>query len=775
MKENRNLCAAIFVSILFFVLNSTIIAGNKFVIRVIEAGTGLPIPSALVRYSGYEDMKKSSHSVTDSSGFASLDILTAKFYYEIACNGYEKASGYAMSSDNLIVRMHEAVYDIDRTIVTGISRRPVKLSPVLTGTLSGQKLSSCGYSDIQHALSKEIPGFNIRKSGFGSDLSLQGLDARHVLFLLDGERITGDMAGNPDYERFNIYSIERIEIVKGASGVLHGSRASGAVVNLISKKPVKPVSVRAGLRYGQMNMLNFPNSSPKDFWYMFRKNSDKPNIDAWLSAGFAKGNFSSQTDFLYGSSDAFYMFPKKNVKKWYPKSINEFLSEDVSVTSAITGPPLGIDGNEHVSISQKFYYENGKNIDLQVYGRYFKMNTYDLLQDMLFNQSYDFSLGMKASYAYKNYFKVTASFHSDFYDRFKRHERVDVRFKVYESRIIHPKIIISSDYFDKYKLLSGVEYFSDNLTSDRFNGDGSFNLKTRGLDETELFFTCTREFSKNNNFSCGIRTSFSKIFGFMWMPMAVMKFNLTGNTAMRLNYSGGYRAPGIKELFFNWDNMGMFMIRGNENLKPERNNYFSFSTEYDSGKFFILSNFYVNLFSEKIEGVWKVYDMQYNFEYVNLPSQNIYGADLMLKYVPFPGFAINASYSYVKVGEYGNLNFNQFSPHTAVLGLNYKIMWKYGQTEFSVSGSFTGKKFFDVQDRLVMNGYARDAYFRTVLPAYMLADFVAGHTFDEKYKISLGINNLSNYVPETLGSGITMFNVPSTPGRRAFVKCEIMF
>ena len=31
--------------------------------------------------------------------------------------------------------------------------------------------------------------------------SMQGLDARHVLFLMDGERMTGDMAGNLDYER----------------------------------------------------------------------------------------------------------------------------------------------------------------------------------------------------------------------------------------------------------------------------------------------------------------------------------------------------------------------------------------------------------------------------------------------------------------------------------------------------------------------------------------------------------------------------------------------
>ena len=84
---------------------------------------------------------------------------------------------------------------------------------------------------------------NIQKVGFGNEISMQGLDARHVLFLQDGERLTGDMAGNLDYERFNLHAIDRIEIVKGASSTLYGSRASGAVINLITKKTTKPIDI----------------------------------------------------------------------------------------------------------------------------------------------------------------------------------------------------------------------------------------------------------------------------------------------------------------------------------------------------------------------------------------------------------------------------------------------------------------------------------------------------------------------------------------------------
>ena len=144
---------------------------------------------------------------------------------------------------------------------------------------------------------------------------MQGLDARHVLFLQDGERLTGDMAGNLDYERFNLHAIDRIEIVKGASSTLYGSRASGAVINLITKKTTKPIDIQAGVRWGQMNETNYKNPSKKDFLYMFEKNADRPNLQSWVSAGFNAGKVTSQTDVWYSSSDAFYMYQAENDKK----------------------------------------------------------------------------------------------------------------------------------------------------------------------------------------------------------------------------------------------------------------------------------------------------------------------------------------------------------------------------------------------------------------------------------------------------------------------------
>ena len=94
----------------------------------------------------------------------------------------------------------------------------------------------------------------------------------------------------------------------------------------------------------------------------------------------------------------------------------------------------------------------------------------------------------------------------------------------------------------------------------------------------------------------------------------------------------GYRSPSIKELFFNWDHLGMFMIKGNEDLKPEKNNYVSLGTEYSNDNFFISGNVYGNFFRKKIEGVWRIYDMQYNFEYTNLSKQNLIGLEAIMRW-----------------------------------------------------------------------------------------------------------------------------------------------
>lgn len=744
---------------------------------VTEKGTEQPIVAADVQVARNERMEKPvAHVVTDVNGVATVKLPKDKatWHYQVKYMGYVPQKGI-VEGDEVTVVLEEDEMQLSGVTITGSrTERPLKLSAVQTQVLGGKALVDAGYKDLQAALQQETPGLNIQKVGFGNEISMQGLDARHVLFLQDGERLTGDMAGNLDYERFNLHAIDRIEIVKGASSTLYGSRASGAVINLITKKTTKPMDIVAGVRWGQMNETNYKNPQPKDFLYMFEKNADRPNLQGWVSAGFNAGKFTSQTDVWYSSSDAFYMYQAENDKKVYTAEANDFLTEDVTITSVAERSPMGIEGTEHISVSQKLFYDPLEYLNILVYGSAFYMNTYDLIQDMNFSQARDWTAGGKVTWSLKNWFKVTASLHGDFYDRFKRHERLDYRMKVYKSRILQPRLSITSNYFDGHSLIFGIEHISDDLTSDRFNGDASHVMKTRSLKETEYFLQDEWTASEQWLISAGIRTNFSEAFGLMAMPKLAVKWSPTEHWAFRANYSMGYRSPSIKELFFNWDHLGMFMIKGNEYLQPEKNNYVSLGTEYSNDRLFASVNMYGNFFRDKIEGVWKIYDMQYNFEYTNLDHQTLLGVEALLRWHFDDHFTLNGTYSYVNVSKMDGVQVNTTSPHAATASLDYKLARKNWKLNAIFSASYMGTKKFDVQDRLSVDGVSHDAYFRCELPQYVLCNLSVMNTFYNAYKLTLGLDNIFNYVPKTLGSGVTMFNVPATAGIKFHVQFEVV-
>ena len=763
--------------LLFLALSISTFAQRRVKITIREAGTQQPLLGAHITIAPHKEHQDTLIAITDKEGkaFITLEKENASYFYKVNMMGYMPVSGTLLSTEKEVnIVLKEDVMHLNGVVVTGSrTERPVKLSPITTQVLGGKALVDAGYSDLQHALQQETPGMNIQKVGFGNEISMQGLDARHVLFLQDGERMTGDMAGNLDYERFNLHAIDRIEIVKGASSTLYGSRASGAVINLISKKTQKPLDIQAGVRFAQMNQRNYKQPNPKDFLYMFEKNSDRPNLQSWVSAGIKQGKFTSQTDVWYSSSDAFYMYQSDKDKKVYTKEANPFLPHDITLTSIAPRSPMGIEGTEHLSVAQKLYYEPSKSLSLQAYGSMFFMNSYDLIQDMTFSQSRDFMAGIKLKYDVKDWFTVNLSLHGDFYDRFKRHERIDERKNVYKSKIFEPRLTLTSSYFTGHNIIFGVEHTTDELTSDRFVNR---RMTTRSLHETEYFLQDEWTVNSHWMLSSGVRTNFSKAFGFMWMPKIAIKYAPDNHWALRANYSMGYRAPSIKELFFNWDHLGMFQIKGSENLQSEKNNYFSLGAEYSKDRFFINVNAYANIFNKKIEGVWRIYDMQYNFEYINLKSQRMLGVEAIMKWRLTDNFMLNATYSYVNVSKQNGIQVNTTSPHAATASIDYTLNRPNYRLKSIFSTSIMGEKKFDVQDRVWVKEHNKsyDAYFRCILPTYVLCNLAVVQTFYNKVKLTIGVDNIFNYVPHTLGSGVTMFNVPATCGARGYVQVEFL-
>lgn len=82
-----------------------------------------------------------------------------------------------------------------------------------------------------------VPGAHVRIGAKGEAyIRLRGFRQREVALLIDGIPISSPYDGQLDLAGLPVESIDRIEVVKGASSVLYGSNAMGGVINIITKK-----------------------------------------------------------------------------------------------------------------------------------------------------------------------------------------------------------------------------------------------------------------------------------------------------------------------------------------------------------------------------------------------------------------------------------------------------------------------------------------------------------------------------------------------------------
>lgn len=72
----------------------------------------------------------------------------------------------------------------------------------------------------------------------------------NTLVLVDGRRVNEIDLSGVDWTQIPIEQIERIEILRGPGSVLYGDNAVGGVINIITKKPEKPLSFRAEVSRG---------------------------------------------------------------------------------------------------------------------------------------------------------------------------------------------------------------------------------------------------------------------------------------------------------------------------------------------------------------------------------------------------------------------------------------------------------------------------------------------------------------------------------------------
>jgi len=103
--------------------------------------------------------------------------------------------------------------------------------------------------DVKHSMGAVTSGTSnkVVMRGFG------GTTEGRVLLLIDGVPMNDLYGGDIEWNRIPVSTIQRIEIVKGATSALYGSGAMGGVINIITKNPTSESKSDVTLSYGSMN------------------------------------------------------------------------------------------------------------------------------------------------------------------------------------------------------------------------------------------------------------------------------------------------------------------------------------------------------------------------------------------------------------------------------------------------------------------------------------------------------------------------------------------
>ena len=67
---------------------------------------------------------------------------------------------------------------------------------------------------------------------------------------IDGGLVLTDGAPEPEISFYQLYNVERVEVLKGPGGFLYGRNPLAGTVNLVRKQPV-PETLRRGRRRGR--------------------------------------------------------------------------------------------------------------------------------------------------------------------------------------------------------------------------------------------------------------------------------------------------------------------------------------------------------------------------------------------------------------------------------------------------------------------------------------------------------------------------------------------
>lgn len=663
--------------------------------------SGQPLPGAAVKVVG--TMLGAS---TNANGEFLLRVEEQKEYsLQISFMGYEPGKvsvKSALAPKALTVRLKPSNNLLNEVVVTGsFVEKPLKDVPVLTRVISQKDIRSLNPQSIETLLQYELPGLQIGYNSMSQmpEITYQGMDGEYLLFLIDGERVSGEGADhNVDFTRFNVDDIERIEVIKGSQSTIYGSNALGGVVNIITKTANRPLTANLNARYAGSNGQKYT-----------------------ASAGVRKDKLTSYTSLTYRTMDTYEVGDAQGSTKVYGYNIWDFSQK------------LGYTCNERLSADLKgSFYHNKRDVRD---GKFY--------QDVFV----DYTLSGKVKYLPGKDQQLVLSY---IYDNYRKNQDYFVTGrKTTDYRNV--KQTPRADY-------TGV--FGSHTVSAGFEGDLEY-LKHYMMKDTSDVSTQTYSFYAQEdwnmadrlNLVVGARADYHKKYHWHFTPKVSLMWRLCDYLTMRAGYAQGFRSPSLKELYQEYDmgGLGWFTLHGNPDLKPETSHQLSLSEELTLGGLNLSVAFSHNRFRNKI-AYMMLNDGTSDQQYVNADKAKTTAIESILRYNFGRGLTLTASYAYTNdYQKVDGRNISSVRPHAVTFNAMYAKKFRKIGFNCSLNGQWSS----------AIDAYTRNreddgslTYQMHHYDARTLCTLNAGVTLPKGISLNAGIDNLFNYKDKSADSSL---------------------
>ncbi len=600
------------------------------------------------------------------------------------------ASAAATETSGVVEFSDSTHFDLNPVVVTGTGvHQRLKMTPVPVEVITGNELRAAGINGIEEALTMMVPSLSFSPNAMGSYLRMNGLTNSHVLILLNGRKMTGDISGNVDLAQIDVNLVKRIEVLNGAASTLYGSDAVGGVINIITSEPGDQSEFTTNSRYSREGQFN-------------------QGLDLSLRAG----KVGSMTAYNYSHSDG-----------WQN---SHFTESDGELTETLAQLSLGYTTN---NLTQKFTYDPTERLALYAEGGYYnklldrpverasmaggsKYNTFS--ESFSWGAGASYSLGalgsLKFDYSgrtYGQWYKymiATGDYLPGDYYKTKRQDYHDAELRGIFNFTDNSNTVFGLDY--RYESLDRPE-------SDLDKGLGTISVYAQHEQHFLSHFTALAGLRYDNHHEIGSRLT----------PKVALMYNV-GNFNVRGTYAMGYRAPGIDELYYHMlKPMGSrhIITFGNRDLKAEDSNYGSINLEYRSSRVTVSLTGYMNFVKNMVTSrstkftamteeqqaaliaeFPEINDIKTSTlsvkEYYNFSRATVKGLEANVSVNPCTGLTLGLNYSYA----YGKgLNdddtwqrLNRSVMHTGTFTANYVHEWDWYRLNVNLNGRVQSKTYY---------------------------------------------------------------------------------